>query len=165
MTDQNLDKIADGLVVSIHYTLTLDNGEEVDSSAGREPLEYIHGQQGIVPGLERELAGCHVGQKLEVKVTPEDGYGPRVAEARQDVPIDQMPEGVQPGMQLQAEAPTGEVMIVHVAEVTAEKVVVDLNHPLAGETLNFAVEVLSVRAATPEELDHGHAHGPGGHDH
>ena len=165
MTDQNLDQIADGHVVAIHYTLTLDNGEEVDSSVGREPLEYLHGQQGIVPGLERELTGCKVGQKLEVKVTPEEGYGPRVDEARQEVPIDQMPEGVQPGMQLQAEAPTGEIMIVHVAEVDEEKVIIDLNHPLAGETLNFAVEVVSMRAATAEELDHGHAHGPGGHDH
>lgn len=165
MNEQNADLIADGKVVTIHYTLTLDSGEEVDSSRGREPLAYLHGSQGIVPGLERELTGCAVGQKVDVKVAPEDGYGQRVDEAMQEVPISEMPEGVEAGMQLHAETPTGQAMIVHVKEVREEIVVIDLNHPLAGQTLNFAVEVVETRAATEEEIEHGHPHGPGGHHH
>lgn len=165
MNDQNADRIADGQVVTIHYTLTLESGEEVDSSRGRDPLLYLHGNQGIVPGLERELTGCSVGETIEVEVTPEEGYGPRVPEAVQQVPIDEMPDGVEAGMQLQAETSTGQTMIVHVTEVKEDAVTIDLNHPLAGKTLNFAVEVMDMRAATPEELEHGHPHGPGDHHH
>lgn len=161
------DVIADDMVVSIHYTLTLDGGETVDSSVGHEPLLYLHGAQNIVPGLESELTGRKVGDAFDVAVAPAEGYGERMEGVEQQVPVAMMPEGVEldVGMPLSAHGPDGQVMTVWVTAVGEEQVTIDPNHPLAGKTLNFAIEVISMRAATEEELAHGHPHGPGGHHH
>lgn len=159
--------IADKQVVSIHYTLTDDDGETLDSSAGRDPLTYLHGAQNIIPGLEHALTGKDVGDQLQVTVQPVDAYGEFNDELVQTVPreafegIDQ----VEPGMQFEARSPEGGSSIVMVKEVSDQGVVVDGNHPLAGQTLHFDVTVEEVRAATDEEVAHGHVHGPDGHQH
>jgi FKBP-type peptidyl-prolyl cis-trans isomerase SlyD len=159
-------RIANGTVVEIDYTLHLGDGEIVDRSEG-EPLAYIHGEGQIVPGLEQALAGLDVGEKRQVVVEPGEGYGehdPRGVQevSRQAFPDDFVP---QPGMQLVAQAPSGEPVQFVVKEVRTETVLVDFNHPLAGQTLHFDVTVRQVRVATEEEIAHGHAHGPGGHEH
>jgi len=153
-------------VVAMHYTLRDDAGEVLDSSSGGEPLAYLHGHSNIVAGLEEALAGKDVGDKVEVKVGPEKGYGENHEELVQEVPRAAF-EGVddiQPGMRFQAETATGPRPVV-VTAVTDETVTVDGNHPLAGESLNFDVEIVETREASAEELEHGHVHGAGGHHH
>jgi len=154
-------------VVSIHYSLTLDSGEEIDSSDESKPLDYLHGHGNIVPGLEEELTGRKVGDDLAVVVTPDKGYGLPDPEGVQDVPRSSFPEGLdlQPGAILSAEDENGHPMHLRVVEVGDESVKVDMNHPLAGQNLNFKIQIVAVRSATQEELSHGHAHGPGGHNH
>ena len=159
-------QISPNKVVSIHYTLKNDAGDVLDSSAGREPLAYLHGAGNIVPGLEKALEGKASGDTLNVRVAPEEGYGPRHDALMQDVPREafQGVEDIQPGMQFHAQGPSGP-MVVTVVETAEESVKVDGNHPLAGETLHFDVEVTEVREATAEEQEHGHVHGAGGHHH
>ncbi len=156
-------KIADKCVVHIHYTLKNDQGETLDSSEGREPLPYLHGASNIVPGLEKALTGQEAGAQLDVTVSPEEGYGPVFPEAIQTVPREafQGVDDIQPGMQFQAQGPEGQVQVITVKEITDEGIVVDGNHPLAGQNLNFSVEVAEVREATEEEMEHGHPHMPG----
>lgn len=159
-------QISDNSVVNIHYTLTNDAGDVLDSSEGREPLAYLHGHHQIIPGLENALAGKSAGDELNVTIAPEDAYGLRVEEAVQTVPREafaQVPD-LAVGMQLHGESPQGPMSVV-VKEINEDSVVVDANHPLAGETLHFAVKIESVRAATESELAHGHAHGGDGHHH
>ncbi len=159
-------RIAERYVVAFHYTLTNDAGEVIDSSAGRDPLTYLHGKGHIVAGLEKRLTGCVVGDKFEVKVSPEEGYGVRHEELLKHVP-QEMFEGVENlemGMQFEAHGPHG-VMPVRVVGFDGGEVIVDANHPLAGENLNFSIEVMDVREASMEEVLHGHVHGPGGHHH
>lgn len=153
-------------VVSIHYTLTGDDGAVIDSSEGREPLTYLHGAKNIVPGLERALEGKTPGEDIAVTVPPEEGYGQRNDELVQPVPKSNFPDGVDPqlGMQFQAQTAAGP-RLVKVVEVEEETVIIDANHPLAGKLLNFNVSVVDIRDATPEELQHGHVHAPGGHQH
>jgi len=153
-------KIANNCVVSMHYTLTNDKGETLDSSEGREPLTYLHGGQNIVPGLENELTDLEAGAKVNVVVQPEDGYGVVIEEAIQVIPKEAFGdiEDIQPGMQFQAQGPEGQVQMIIVKAVTDEGITVDANHPLAGEVLNFAVEITDVREATAVELEHGHPH-------
>lgn len=153
-------------VVTINYTLTNDRGDVLDSSQGGEPLAYIQGIGSIIPGLEAALEGKQKGDTLSVSIAPEQGYGERNDALVQQVPLSLF-EGVdevKPGMQFHAQTQAG-VQVVTVTKVEGDQVTIDGNHPLAGETLNFEVEVLDVREATAEELDHGHVHGPGGHDH
>ena len=159
-------QIADQTVVSLHYTLTDDQGTVIDSSAGREPLTYLHGVGQIVPGLEKEMAGRTVGDQFKVDVAPEEGYGVRHAELEQQVPREafQGVEDIQPGMQFQGRGPQG-VINVTVTKIEDGVVHIDGNHPLAGQTLHFDVQVTEVREATAEEQQHGHVHGPGGHHH
>jgi FKBP-type peptidyl-prolyl cis-trans isomerase SlyD len=159
-------QIADNTAVLIHYTLKSDTGEVLDSSEGDEPLAYIHGQGDIVEGLEKALAGKTKGAKLSVKVSPAEGYGEREAERVQTVPRAAFEDGVtiEPGMRFQTRTPDG-VAIVTVTNVSGTDVTIDANHPLAGENLNFEVEIVDVRACTPDELAHGHIHGDGGHHH
>lgn len=147
--------------VTFHYTLTDTNGVEIDSSAGQEPLSYLHGHGNIIPGLEKALEGKAAGDSLEVSIAPAEGYGEVVEEMIQEVPRSsfQGVEDIQPGMSFQAETNQGPVSVV-VTAVTEETVTVDGNHPLAGKTLNFEVTVESVREATKDELEHGHIHGP-----
>ncbi|HEX7046345.1 MAG TPA: peptidylprolyl isomerase [Gammaproteobacteria bacterium] len=159
-------QISPNKVVSIHYTLKNDAGDVLDSSSGREPLAYLQGAGNIVPGLEKALEGKATGEKLNVSVAPEEGYGPRHDGLMQEVPRDafQGVEDIQPGMQFHAQGPQGP-LVVTVVEAGDEAVKVDGNHPLAGETLHFDVEVTDVRDATDEEKEHGHVHGEGGHEH
>jgi FKBP-type peptidyl-prolyl cis-trans isomerase SlyD len=160
-------KIRDGQVVSIHYTLKLANGEVVDSSDGGDPLEYLQGAGNIVLGLERELEGHEVGDRLTAVVQPGDGYGTRDEDALQSVPRSAFPDDIEiePGMQFFAHLPEGGEQAIWVVAADDQTVTVDPNHPLAGEVLHFAVEVTSIRAATAEEMEHGHPHGPDGHGH
>lgn len=159
-------QISSNKVVSIHYTLKNDAGEILDTSAGRAPLAYLHGAGNIVPGLERALEGKTNGDMLNVRVAPEEGYGPRHDALVQDVPREafQGVGDIQPGMQFHAQGPSGP-MVVTVVETNDNSVKVDGNHPLAGETLHFDVEVTDVRDATEEEQEHGHVHGAHGHHH
>lgn len=156
-------QIAENTVVSIHYTLTNAAGETLDSSLPRgEPLLYLHGHGNIVPGLESALTGKASGDKLDVAVQPDEGYGEHHPQLIQDVPREAF-EGVEtlePGMQFQADTGAGPRLFT-ITKVEGDQVTVDGNHPLAGEVLNFAVEITEVRAATDEEIEHGHVHGEG----
>lgn len=159
-------QIQDQKVVQIHYTLTNDDGETLDSSRGKEPLTYIQGKGNIIPGLERALAGRQTGETLTAVVEPEDGYGVKNKDLIQSIPLTsfQDPTAVEVGARFQVQTSNG----THVATVTeiAEKTAtLDLNHPLADERLHFAVEIMDIRTATADELAHGHAHGEGGHHH
>ena len=153
-------KIANNCVVSFHYTLTDEDGQTLDSSDGREPLAYLHGHNGIIPGLENELTGKGQGDSLQVVVQPQDGYGEFNPQLLQQVPREafQGVESIEPGMQFQAQGEGGQAQMVVVREVTDEAVLVDGNHPLAGQVLNFDVTIESVREASEEEIAHGHAH-------
>lgn len=154
-------------VVLIHYTLTDDSGQVLDSSSGRDPLAYLHGKGNIIPGLEKALEGKQAGDKLNVAVQPAEGYGERDERLVQDVPREAFEnvDEVNPGMQFQAQNEQGQARIVTVTKVADELITIDANHPLAGAHLNFDVEVTEVREPTAEELEHGHVHGPGGHNH
>lgn len=160
-------QIAENHVVSIHYTLKDSQGNKLDSSEGQEPLPYLCGANNIVSGLENALMGKTVGDKLDVVVQPEEGYG----EVREDLvqKVDranfQGIDEIQVGMQFMAEAPWGQQPVT-VIKVEDDGVTLDGNHPLAGQVLEFSVEVTEVRAATEDELAHGHVHTDGcGHHH
>ena len=157
--------------VSIHYHLTDDAGEVIDSSKGKDPLAYLHGHGNLVPGVERALAGKVVGDAFNVVVSPEDGYGVHDPALNVAVPIEAFPEesrdNLVPGAMFHGPHPSVEDTVVTyaVAEVVEGEVRCSGNHPLAGVTLHFDLEVVSIREATAEELAHGHIHGPGGHQH
>jgi FKBP-type peptidyl-prolyl cis-trans isomerase SlyD len=159
-------RIAKDTVATIEYRLTDAAGTLLDSSAGRGPLSYVHGTGSLIPGLEAELEGKQGGDRLQVALPPEKGYGPRDESRVHSVSRDRLPPEPEPrvGMQLRAESPGG-VQILTVIGVEEGRVRLDANHPLAGVTLHFDVTVIEVRGATPEELAHGHVHGPGGHAH
>jgi len=159
-------QIASDAVVSIHYTLTNDSGETLDSSAGGEPLAYLHGRGNLIPGLENALTGKQAGDKLQVKVAPAQGYGEYDKGLLQNVPRRSFKGvgNVQVGMQFQVQSPQGPRSVT-VTRLAGDMVTVDGNHPLAGKNLNFDIEVIEVRVASEEELAHGHVHGPGGHHH
>ena len=151
-------KIDNNCIVALHYTLTNDQGEQLDSSAGHDPLEYLHGAAGIVPGLENELSGKEAGDKFVVVIKPEDAYGEVQPELMMVVAREQFPEGqdIQPGMTFQAQSSEGEERMLAIASVDGDEITVDGNHPLAGQVLHFDVSVESVRAATEEEVAQGH---------
>lgn len=160
--------VSDDLVVGLDYTLRLDDGEVIDTSENEGPLEYLHGRSQLIPGLERELYGMKIGDAKSVIVAPADGYGEYDDEAFEIVPLEAFPEDMEltPGLELHMrDSATGHVVQAFVAEVRSDTVLLDLNHPLAGEPLHFEVKIASLRAATPEELDHGHVHGAEGHHH
>ena len=159
-------RIEKNRVVTLHYTLRDDQGAVIESSQGRAPLTYLHGKGNIIPGLEQALAGKEAGDKLDVSLAPEQAYGARDERLVQLLPRSRLPEGaeVAPGMQLRADSPRGP-RLVSVVKVERDFVTVDGNHPLAGRTLHFSVEVTDVRKATHEEVSQGHVHGPGGHHH
>ena len=135
-----------GCTVSIHYTGTLDDGSTFDSSEGRDPLTFQMGEGQIIQGLEAALEGMSVGEKKTVTIPAEQAYGPRHAEAVQDVPRDMIPDHIplDPGMALQMQTPNGSMIPVTVTAVTDETVTLDANHTLAGQALTFAVEVVTV---------------------
>jgi len=149
-------------VVSIHYTLRDDSGNVLDSSSGKEPLNYIHGHGNLIIGMEEGLEGKASGDQFDLKIAPEKGYGEKNEKLIQQVPIKAFgDQKVDPGMQFNTERG----QMVTVTKVDKESVTVDGNHPLAGVQLNFEVEVINIRQATKDELEHGHVHGPGGHAH
>lgn len=152
--------------VSIHYTLTNDAGEVIDSTIGNEPLVYLHGTGSIISGLEKALDGKETGDTFTIHVPASEAYG-QVFEDRVQVISREMFDGIETievGMQFQAEVSEGPGIVTVVA-VEGDNITVDGNHPLAGMPLNFDVEIVEVRPATPDELDHGHIHGAGGHHH
>jgi FKBP-type peptidyl-prolyl cis-trans isomerase SlyD len=159
-------QIADEMAVLIHYKVANEAGEVLDSSDGDEPLAYIHGQGDIVPGLEQALLGKSAGDHVRVTVEASQGYGERDESKVQVVERDSFEDDadLQPGMRFQAESDDGDV-IVTVTSVDDTQVTIDANHPLAGQRLNFEVEIVSVRLCTAEELSHGHVHGPDDHHH
>jgi FKBP-type peptidyl-prolyl cis-trans isomerase SlyD len=153
-------------VVAIHYTLRNDAGEIIDSSSSGDPLVYMHGNGNLIPGLERELDGKKASDKLNVRIAPEDAYGVMDESLIQKVPRSAFGSQAQiaVGMQFQTQSNHG-AQTVTVTKVADDFITVDGNHPLAGQFLNFDVEVIEVRAASEEEMAHGHVHGPGGHHH
>ena len=155
-----------GKVVSVHYRLTGDDGALLDSSEGQEPLIYLHGYEGLLPGLERGLEGLEAGQKSRVDLLAAEAYGPHDPEAVIHASRDQFPEDLElkPGLEVAARSDEGTITF-RVLEVNDSGAVLDGNHPLAGRNLHFEVDVLEVRDATADEIAHGHVHGPHGHDH
>ena len=155
-------QVTENRVISIHYTLTNDSGNVIDQSGAGEPLVYLHGSGNIISGLEQALVGKVAGDKLNVTILPEDAYGARMDDRIQTVSrsmfqgIDQ----IEPGMQFHAEGNTGPV-VVTVTKIEGDEITIDGNHPLAGETLTFDVEVADIRDATADELEHGHIHTEG----
>lgn len=155
-------QIADKMTVSIHYTLTNNAGEQLDSSKDDEPLVYLHGYGNIISGLENALTGKVANDKFVVTAVPEDAYGERKDDRVQVVSMT-MFEGVDKvveGMQFHADTSHG-VNVVTVTKIDGDDVTIDGNHPLSGETLTFDVEVIEVRQATEDELNHKHVHGKG----
>lgn len=152
--------IGNNSVVNMHYKLTDDEGNILDTSEGGEPLSYLHGAGNIIPGLEGALTGKAEGDALEVRVEPSEGYGEVMPELIQKVERSafQGVDQVEPGMAFEAQGPDGSVRRIVVKEVDGDDITIDANHPLAGMTLNFDVQVVSVRDATEEEIEHGHAH-------
>lgn len=159
-------KAGRGKVVSVHYTLKGDDGSVLDSSGDAEPLIYLHGYDGLLPGLEKGIEGLEPGERSKVDLKAEDAYGPHDPEAVIEATRDQFPEDLvlEPGVEVSARGEDG-MMTFRVLEVSADRAVLDGNHPLAGQNLHFEVEVLEVRDATAEEITHGHVHGPHGHGH
>ena len=158
--------ISKGKVVSIHYALNDAAGEVLESSEGQAPLEYLHGHGNIIAGLEKALDGKAAGDQLKAVIPPEDGYGIRDETQVKELPLSsfQSQDEVAVGAQFQAETSQGP-RLATVTKMDDKNVTVDLNHPLADQTLSFDIDVVDVREATEEELSHGHAHGPEGHDH
>ena len=158
-------QVADKTVVSIDYTLTNDAGEVLDSSKGAEALTYIHGSGQIIPGLENALAGKQQGDSFKVRLEANDAYGERDESKVMTASRAQF-GGEEPevGLQVSSDGPDGD-QVLRIVSVEDDVVTLDGNHPLAGVPLTFDVTVVGVRAATKQELKHGHAHGSHGHDH
>ncbi|HEY7373749.1 MAG TPA: peptidylprolyl isomerase [Polyangia bacterium] len=149
--------------VTFHYSLRDDDGTVLDSSDGRAPLTYLHGEGNIVPGLEKALEGKQAGDEVKATVPPEEGYGKRDESNIRNIPRRKLPEGkLAPGMRMQLRTDQGP-LVATVLAVKGDYVTLDANHPLADKTLHFDVKVVDVRDATDEELAHGHVHGPGAH--
>lgn len=149
-------------VISFHYNLTDPKGAQLDSSQGHAPLSFLEGLGQIIPGLEKAIAALKVGDKTKVQVSAAEAYGERDEKYIVKIPRSNFPEGdIQVGDEFQpAEDPNAHPF--RVTAVSDQEVTLDANHPLAGVDLNFDVEIVSIREATPEEITHGHAHGPGG---
>lgn len=158
------DTISRDKVVSMNYTLTDNSGKVLDASNG-EPMEYLQGHQNIIPGLEVALEGLKPGDRKQVTVQPTEAYGQHNPELIFALPLDQFGgQAPQTGMLVQLQSPEGEMMAT-IVKIENNQVTLDANHPLAGQVLNFDVEILEVRSASAEELSHGHPHGPHGHHH
>jgi FKBP-type peptidyl-prolyl cis-trans isomerase SlyD len=148
--------IGESKVVSFHYTLKNSEGEQLETSREREAMSYLHGSRNIIPGLEKAMEGRAVGDAFSVTVDPEEAYGTRTEANIQRIPIKRQI------LSLQTNQGQVQVTVVKVGKFNLD---VDANHPLSGQALTFDVEIMAVRDATEEEKSHGHAHGPGGHNH
>ncbi|MBN1203792.1 MAG: peptidylprolyl isomerase [Myxococcaceae bacterium] len=159
-------QIAKDTVVSIDYRLHLGDGEIIEETEQGDPLVYLHGHEEIVPGLEKALEGKKAGESLKAQVSPQEGYGDYDPESVEEVPREDFPADLEleAGGIVTATDEEGDDVEFLIKELRPKTVVVDFNHPLAGKTLHFEVTVREVRAASPEELEHGHAHSPG-HEH
>lgn len=159
-------KISQNVVATIDYTLTDNDGTVIDQSTDGN-FAYLHNGHNIIPGLEAALLDKEAGDQLNVTIEPAQAYGEKDLAAIQQIPREMFPADadIKPGMQFQGQSPDGQVTVVTVTAIDGDTVVVDGNHPLAGLTLNFDVTVVDVREASAEELEHGHVHGPGGHEH
>ncbi len=157
-------KIEDNRVVGLSYTLTDADGAELDRAGADDPLLYLHGHENIVPGLEEALTGRAIGERFEVELAPEDAFGPRMKDAERTLPRDAFPEDMEltPGLELALED-DGALIPFWIKRADDDRVEIDLNHPFAGRTVRFAGEVLTIREATADELEHGHPHGADGH--
>jgi FKBP-type peptidyl-prolyl cis-trans isomerase SlyD len=151
--------IADDVVVSLDYTLTVDN-EVVDTSEGTEPIEFLQGQGNIIPGLEQALYDMAAGEKKDIVISAADGYGEIDPDAFAEVPRKEFPPQIpmKVGIELQLKDESGDIMDARIDTVNENTVRLDFNHPLAGKQLNFSVQVVSLRQASAEELEHGHVH-------
>ncbi|PID46106.1 MAG: peptidylprolyl isomerase [Proteobacteria bacterium] len=160
--------IAKNTIATLHYTLKDDNDEVLDVADANHPFLYMHGVGGMIPGLEKALENKKVGDKVVVSVAPAEAYGERNPTLTQDVPREMFEnisdEDLVVGAQFHAKTDQG-MEIITVAAVDGDTIKIDGNHPMAGETLHFDVDVVDVREATEEEISHGHPHGPGGHQH
>ena len=158
--------IQDKKVVSFHYTLTNQDGEQMETTRDKEPMTYLHGAQNIIPGLESAMAGKSVGDEFQVTLEPADAYGEKKEANIQRISSKhfRFPKKLKPGQIVGLQTRKGPVQVT-IVKVGRFNVDVDSNHPLAGQALTFDVEVSTVRDATEEEISHGHAHGPGGVDH
>jgi FKBP-type peptidyl-prolyl cis-trans isomerase SlyD len=158
--------VADKKVVSFHYTLTNTQGVELESTRDRQPMSYLHGARNIIPGLESALSGKAAGDRFQVTLEPGEAYGERKPGNIQRIPAKHFRDArqLQPGQAVSIQTRRGPVQ-ASVVKVGRFNVDVDANHPLAGQTLTFDVEVTAVRDATGEELSHGHVHGAGGVQH
>ena len=161
------NKIKTGSVVGYRFTMRDSEGEVVGEVSGEELTHYLHGADNIPPGLEKALEGRAAGDSFSVEVSAEDAFGERQEVEPLAVPRSSFPEDapIEEGAQVMAETPNGEVVALWVAEANDKRVLLDPNHPLAGVNLSFDIEVVSVRAATQEEIDHGHPHMGDDHDH
>lgn len=157
-----MDKIEKNAVVTMHYRLSDESGKEIEANE----MAYLHGHSNIIPGLEDNLTGLKPGDKKAVEVQPKDGYGEYRDDLIQVVERSAFPEGqqIEAGMQFQAQGEHG-VQIFTVNEVKGDEISLDGNHPMAGKTLHFDIEVKEIRPATSEEVEHGHVHGPHDHHH
>ena len=157
MTDKKVVK--DDLVVAIDYTLKVD-GEVVDSSEEREPLEFLQGYGNIIAGLEREMLGMEIGESKDVLVSALDGYGEIDEEAFMEIPSNQFPENipVEIGIELEVQNEEGQPTYARIEAIENNLALLNFNHPLAGKTLNFSVKVITLREPSEEELAHGHVH-------
>lgn len=153
-------KIANNSVATIHYTLKNADGEVLDTSENQEPMHYLHGANNIVAGLEKALDGKSSGDSLSVVVQPAEGYGEYNPELIQELPKDMFTgvDTIEVGMEFHAQTPDGGMQIIEVKSIDGDTVTVDGNHPMAGQTLHFDVEITDVREATKDELEHGHVH-------
>ena len=157
-------QITNNTAVSIHYTLTTDTGEEIDSTIGGEPLVYLHGRGNIITGLEKALDNKTVGEKFNVRIEPTEAYG-EFSEDKIQVVSREMFDGIdniEVGMQFHAAVNSGSDIIT-VTKIEGDNITIDGNHPLAGQALTFVIDVVGVRLATKEEISHGHIHGAGCH--
>ncbi len=159
-------QIAKNRVVTLAYTLK-DNDDNIIDQSEDGSFCYLHGASNIIPGLEDALTGKMAGDELSVSIPPEEAYGVRDAAREQEVPRSAFPpeQEIEVGMQFHAQGPEGQAIMVTISKVEDDTITVDGNHPLASVHLNFDVKVMDIRDASPEELEHGHVHGPHGHHH
>jgi len=158
-----LSTVKKGRVISLDFTLKDEQGEMLDQSTEGQPLEYLHGASDVIAGLEKALEGHQLGEHIRVVIPPADAYGEYEVSLVDEVSRDQFPgiDDIQPGMQFQTQMDDGAPMIINVTAVDGDKIIVDGNHPLAGMTLVFEVDIIDIREAAEDELAHGHVHAHG----
>ncbi len=164
--DKDLKLVADDIVVTMDYTLTVD-GEIVDSSEEDGPIQFLQGYGNIIPGLESHLGGLVIGESLQVSVAAKDAYGEFDPEQIVDIPLDEFPEEicVEPGVELEMKDQDDNMLFARILSVGKSRAKLDFNHPLAGKELHFDITIIGLRQPTAEELEHGHVHGSEGHAH